>query len=243
MSENDNNINSSGSIDNLFNNLENILSENQPLEDIATDGGAPEPPPPLEPSTSLVENIVPNIQTFDEILANTYRNEMRNTIDSILPLSDIFNRTVNRINSSINNSSNTNTIDNSVSQLLQNLENIMDEETELSLVDNLLESRYMNRALEQSFNEEREKAIQKRDKNKKIQFEKCTEYDKENNCPICLEKMGTKLVIAELNCKHTFHRKCVVEWGHYNNNCPVCRIEIPLKRKLFKIKRDKKKLE
>ena len=235
MSENVNNINinSSGSVDNSFINLENI---DPPLENIlneeeeAVDNGVPQPPPLEE------ENIVQNIQTFDEILTNTYRNEVRSTIDSILPLANMFDRTFNRIV----NSSNTNNASNSnVSQLIQNLENIMNNEMELDLVDTLLESRYMNRVLEQSFNEEREKAIQKRDKNKKIEFKKCAEYNKESNCPICLEKFRGKLIIAKLNCEHIFHRKCVVEWGHYNNNCPVCRIVIPLKRKFFRIKKNK----
>ena len=38
-------------------------------------------------------------------------------------------------------------------------------------------------------------------------------------CVICRENRGTKII---LECKHTFHSKCIHEWIKYKNECPTC---------------------
>jgi hypothetical protein len=48
----------------------------------------------------------------------------------------------------------------------------------------------------------------------------------ENNytsCSICLEEFNQNDEVVLLHCKHVFPDKCIVEWGHYRENCPVCR--------------------
>ena len=59
------------------------------------------------------------------------------------------------------------------------------------------------------------------------------------NCCICLEALfindkWTRLSLGlssvkdyseymELECKHTFHHKCIIKWFKSNNTCPLCR--------------------
>ena len=45
----------------------------------------------------------------------------------------------------------------------------------------------------------------------------------ESFCPICLDEYNDKETISKLNCNHIFHKKCIKEWFHNNNNCPNCR--------------------
>lgn len=47
----------------------------------------------------------------------------------------------------------------------------------------------------------------------------------DERCTICLiefDKEGTKLN----NCGHIFHKDCLNEWLHYNDNCPLCRTQL-----------------
>ena len=41
-------------------------------------------------------------------------------------------------------------------------------------------------------------------------------------CPICISEIRGENVV-ELQCRHTFHATCMVEWCRRNPTCPVCR--------------------
>ena len=48
--------------------------------------------------------------------------------------------------------------------------------------------------------------------------------DKTESCPICLETMeigGNEL--GSMECEHTFHKNCIIEWLKVQNICPICR--------------------
>lgn len=48
--------------------------------------------------------------------------------------------------------------------------------------------------------------------------------DKTDSCPICLEIMeinGDEL--ASMECEHTFHKECIIQWLKVQSICPICR--------------------
>lgn len=50
--------------------------------------------------------------------------------------------------------------------------------------------------------------------------------DDDSNCAICLEALTGDVGILPV-CKHTFHHQCIVEWGKYKAECPLCKLRIP----------------
>ena len=45
-----------------------------------------------------------------------------------------------------------------------------------------------------------------------------------NKCVICFEKLLKHHIdTEELQCKHKYHRDCIINWSEINNSCPVCR--------------------
>ncbi|KAJ4804455.1 RING/U-box superfamily protein [Rhynchospora pubera] len=42
-------------------------------------------------------------------------------------------------------------------------------------------------------------------------------------CSICLEKFLEGEELTELNCKHTFHSRCLTRWVRLHSDCPYCR--------------------
>ena len=59
---------------------------------------------------------------------------------------------------------------------------------------------------------------------------KCIKYSNTNHtektCIICTEDFKSDDLVSVLDCNHIFHNKCVVEWGHYNPCCPLCKNSI-----------------
>ena len=52
--------------------------------------------------------------------------------------------------------------------------------------------------------------------------------DEDNVCAICLQNYSSKEILP-LNCSHTFHKDCILEWARQNPgrlNCPYCRVQI-----------------
>ena len=43
-------------------------------------------------------------------------------------------------------------------------------------------------------------------------------------CCICFDNIVFDKHIT--TCNHNFHKKCLSEWIHYNNTCPLCRMII-----------------
>lgn len=51
-----------------------------------------------------------------------------------------------------------------------------------------------------------------------------------DDCTVCMEKIRYRSNRIILECDHTFHRDCVIEWlKHLPRKCPVCRTQIDLK--------------
>lgn len=45
-------------------------------------------------------------------------------------------------------------------------------------------------------------------------------------CSICLEKFLEGDELAQLNCKHAFHSRCLTWWVPAHSNCPYCRTPV-----------------
>lgn len=68
---------------------------------------------------------------------------------------------------------------------------------------------------------------------KKIKYFK-SDKDLDFNCTVCMGKLCKNEELAELPCKHTFHKDCVMEWlKEYSYLCPVCREECGEGKKNF----------
>lgn len=65
------------------------------------------------------------------------------------------------------------------------------------------------------------------------QLTQACEHDVESesessNCAVCQESIlvGTRL----RNCRHMFHRECIMDWFERSSRCPVCRDDIRVQR-------------
>lgn len=45
-------------------------------------------------------------------------------------------------------------------------------------------------------------------------------------CVICIESFNKKQKLIQLNCKHAFHSKCILQWTRTKKNCPLCQKKI-----------------
>lgn len=60
----------------------------------------------------------------------------------------------------------------------------------------------------------------------------------DDDCIICLQELSNKIVLR-LDCKHCFHKKCIIEWLEICATCPFCRnrvnyeFRIPLLRQII----------
>lgn len=53
--------------------------------------------------------------------------------------------------------------------------------------------------------------------------------DINSECSICQKKYQLSERLSTLECSHVFHNSCIMEWGKYNQVCPLCRKNIPVK--------------
>jgi len=47
--------------------------------------------------------------------------------------------------------------------------------------------------------------------------------EKNPNCSVCLEDFHMEESVKQLECKHCFHKDCIVPWLELHGTCPVCR--------------------
>jgi hypothetical protein len=68
------------------------------------------------------------------------------------------------------------------------------------------------------------------DENKRLDIisRKCTVQEISKECSICLEKIKKDDNVTTIDCAHTFHYNCIMEWGKYKSECPLCRTNIPI---------------
>ena len=68
------------------------------------------------------------------------------------------------------------------------------------------------------------------DENRKLDIisRKCTAQEISKECSICLEKIKKDDNVSTIDCAHTFHYNCIMEWGKYKSECPLCRTNIPI---------------
>ncbi|KAG2248779.1 hypothetical protein Bca52824_088407 [Brassica carinata] len=50
-----------------------------------------------------------------------------------------------------------------------------------------------------------------------------TPSEKDDICSICCEEFGTEGDINSLNCKHSYHYRCILDWVGKTLTCPCCR--------------------
>lgn len=55
-----------------------------------------------------------------------------------------------------------------------------------------------------------------------------SKYD--SNCGICLETYNGDEDVVILDCSHLYHKKCIDEWIHYNQVCPLCKKNIDINK-------------
>ncbi|KAM3283074.1 putative RING finger protein 14-like [Capsicum chacoense] len=46
------------------------------------------------------------------------------------------------------------------------------------------------------------------------------------DCMICLEKLGEERELMCMPCSHLFHGDCITTWLENGNSCPVCRYDL-----------------
>jgi hypothetical protein len=55
----------------------------------------------------------------------------------------------------------------------------------------------------------------------------CKQQEVNEECSICQTKYIIEDTLCTLpTCKHTFHHGCIMEWGKYKQECPLCRLKI-----------------
>lgn len=47
--------------------------------------------------------------------------------------------------------------------------------------------------------------------------------DSDNTCSICLEDFSEDKENIILECKHIYHKDCIIEWINKDTSCPLCR--------------------
>ena len=53
--------------------------------------------------------------------------------------------------------------------------------------------------------------------------------DLDKECSICQNRFKANESLVTLSeCKHVFHYRCISQWGQYKQDCPLCRVAIPV---------------
>jgi len=62
---------------------------------------------------------------------------------------------------------------------------------------------------------------------KSLNFKDCKHND--TGCTICITEYTSEDKVSILKCNHIYHNKCIIEWGMYRPECPMCRTSIEVK--------------
>ena len=57
----------------------------------------------------------------------------------------------------------------------------------------------------------------------RLQFSTSQSFNRDDQCAICLDSLGSERVRQLAVCKHAFHRSCVSRWIAVQRSCPTCR--------------------
>lgn len=49
----------------------------------------------------------------------------------------------------------------------------------------------------------------------------------EKDCAICMQSLHCEEIATVITCQHTFHFRCLEEWGQFSDTCPTCRSDLP----------------
>jgi len=94
-------------------------------------------------------------------------------------------------------------------------------------VNNFLERDVLNQVLNLSMEEDESL---KKDENVELDCIKKICKDKNNECPICLDKIKKGSCIFECKgCKEKYHYSCINKWIKMKSDCPKCRKQIPVR--------------
>lgn len=63
-----------------------------------------------------------------------------------------------------------------------------------------------------------------------LKFKDCKH--KETCCTICITEYTDEDEVSILKCNHIYHNKCIIEWGMYRQECPMCRASIEIKEEI-----------
>ena len=62
----------------------------------------------------------------------------------------------------------------------------------------------------------------------------------DTSCSICITDFIGLDKVSILKCNHVYHNKCIIEWGMYRQECPVCRTYIEIKKEEKEISTEEK---
>jgi len=85
----------------------------------------------------------------------------------------------------------------------------------------------INEVIQQSYNEQPDTLV-KTDRIIEIEGKNFIELEEEvrkqnKECSICSDNFENESIVSTTSCGHIFHKDCIVEWGKYKTNCPICR--------------------
>jgi hypothetical protein len=93
----------------------------------------------------------------------------------------------------------------------------------------------INDAIQRSYNEQPESLV-KTDRIIEIEGKIYKEIEDElkdisKDCSICSDNFEDNSLVSITYCGHIFHKDCIVEWGKYKTNCPICRESLEEEKK------------
>jgi len=186
-----------------------------------------------DPVNNLLESVISrtNYSTSNIIASNLLLTQMFHTINEINMNSDtIFN--YERDNQTNGEDFNYNYVDDEL--IFPSTIEIVFNFMMGSFFDNVLIDP-INDAIQRSYNEQPESLV-KTDRIIEIEGKIYKEIEDElkdisKDCSICSDNFEDNSLVSITYCGHIFHKDCIVEWGKYKTNCPICRESLEEEKK------------